>query len=109
MPPRNLGTTTIAVLQAVAAGQRYGFEIIERTGLPSGTVYPALSSLERRGLLAARWEGQASARAEARPRRRYYRVTGAGQAALDAALARLEALGLGTPASLRARLRGAQG
>jgi DNA-binding PadR family transcriptional regulator len=63
--------------------------------LPSGTVYPALTSLERRGLVTARWEGESAARAEARPRRRYYRVTGSGQAALTEAIERLKAMGLG--------------
>jgi DNA-binding MarR family transcriptional regulator len=93
--PRAIGAATLAVLRAIADGHRYGFEIIDRTGLPSGTVYPALTSLERRGLVTARWEGESAARAEARPRRRYYRVTGAGQAALVAAIERLKALGLG--------------
>jgi DNA-binding PadR family transcriptional regulator len=98
----------MAVLRGIAAGQRYGFEIIDRTGLPSGTVYPALSSLERRGLIVGQWEADAKARAAARPRRRYYRITAAGEAALTAGLRRLEALGLGAPAS-SGRLRGAEG
>lgn len=94
MSPRSLGTATLAVLQAVADGVRYGFDIIDRTGLPSGTVYPALSALERRGLVASRWESQRVAHADARPRRRYYRVTADGQAELAEARRRLEALGL---------------
>jgi PadR family transcriptional regulator, regulatory protein PadR len=94
MSPRALGTATIAVLQAIDDGVRYGFDIIDRTGLPSGTVYPALSSLERRGLVTSRWESDTVAHADARPRRRYYRVTGAGRAELAAARRRLEALGL---------------
>jgi PadR family transcriptional regulator, regulatory protein PadR len=95
MSPRSLGTATIAVLQAVADGVRYGFDVIDRTGLPSGTVYPALSSLERRGLVTSRWESERVAHADARPRRRYYRVTVEGSAELVAARRRLEALGLG--------------
>lgn len=97
MSPRSLGTATIAVLQAAADGVRYGFDIIDRTGLASGTVYPALSSLERRGLVTSRWESEAVAHADARPRRRYYRVTAAGRAELAAARQRLEALGLSGP------------
>jgi DNA-binding PadR family transcriptional regulator len=106
--PRAIGAATLAVLQCIADGHRYGFEIIDRTGLPSGTVYPALSSLERRGLVSARWEGDANARAEARPRRRYYRMTGAGQAALRDALARWEQMGLRGVVG-RARLEDAEG
>jgi PadR family transcriptional regulator, regulatory protein PadR len=97
MSPRTLGTATIAVLQALADGVRYGFDVIDRTGLPSGTVYPALSSLERRGLVTSRWESEVVAQEEGRPRRRYYRVTGEGRAELAAAHRRLEALGLRGP------------
>jgi DNA-binding PadR family transcriptional regulator len=109
MTPRSLGTATMAVLHAIADGHRYGFEIVDRTGLASGTVYPALSSLERRGLVTARWEGAGVARAEARPRRRYYRVTSAGQSELAEGLRRLEALGLSDAARSSRRLRGAEG
>jgi DNA-binding PadR family transcriptional regulator len=109
MTPRSLGTATMAVLHAIADGHRYGFEIVDRTGLASGTVYPALSSLERRGLVTARWEGEGVARAEARPRRRYYRVTSAGQSELAEGLRRLEALGLSDAARSSRRLRGAEG
>jgi len=87
----------------------YGFEIADATGLASGTVYPALSSLERRGLVSARWESDAKARAEARPRRRYYRLTAAGRSSLREALARLEATGLAGAVLREVRLRGAEG
>lgn len=36
-----------AILHAVAAGQQFGFDIIDATGLTSGTVYPTLDRLER--------------------------------------------------------------
>ncbi len=94
MSPRPLGYATIAVLQAVSDDFGYGFDVIDRTGLPSGTVYPALASLERRDLVKSRWESDATARADARPRRRYYRVTREGKRALAEALARLGSLGL---------------
>jgi len=106
MSPRAIGAATLAVLQSVAEGHRYGFDIIDRTGLPSGTVYPALSTLERRGLVSARWEEESLARVEARPRRRYYRVTGAGQQALREALARLEQMGLRGRGEARRARRG---
>ncbi len=94
MSPRPLGYATIAVLQAVSDEVGYGFDVIDRTGLPSGTVYPALASLERRGLVKSRWESDAKARAEGRPRRRYYRLSREGTAELARALTRLGTLGL---------------
>jgi PadR family transcriptional regulator, regulatory protein PadR len=48
------------------------------TGLPSGTVYPALRKLERSGFVRSRWESERAARKQQRPARRYYEVTGAG-------------------------------
>ena len=84
--PRSLGYATLAVLRAITDGVGYGLDVMERTGLPSGTVYPTLNRLERRGFVTARWERDAVARAEGRPRRRYYRLTGAGEAALKGAI-----------------------
>jgi DNA-binding PadR family transcriptional regulator len=95
--PRSLGYATIAVLNAIADGVSYGFDIIDRTALPSGTVYPALAALERRGLVASRWERTSIAHGEGRPRRRYYQVTAEGRKAMADALERLNALGLRAP------------
>jgi DNA-binding PadR family transcriptional regulator len=75
---RRLTITTVSVLQAIADGFEYGFDIIDQTGLHSGTVYPALSRLERDALVRSAWEDEASAHSEGRPARRYYRVTAAG-------------------------------
>lgn len=47
-----------------------------------GTLYKALGRLEARGLLASEWEAPEIAVAEGRPRRRLYRLTGAGALAL---------------------------
>lgn len=47
-----------------------------------GTLYKALSRLAERGLLSSRWESADLATTEGRPRRRLYRVTGAGEVAL---------------------------
>jgi DNA-binding PadR family transcriptional regulator len=79
---RHLSITTISVLQAIANGAEYGFDIIDTTGLPSGTVYPALSRLERDGYLRSAWEDVAAAHDEGRPARRYYRLTAPGVKAL---------------------------
>lgn len=83
---------TAAVLLAIRAGHRYGFELMDATGLPNGTVYPLLRRLERRGVLAGAWEDEAVARAEQRPARRYYRLTAAGEAAMVDVVKRFPAL-----------------
>ena len=98
MTPRPLGTTTIAVLRAVSDRVAFGFDIIDHTGLPSGTVYPALASLQRRGLVRSNWEDRELAHSQARPRRRYYRITEEGETILAQALEKLKRMGLPTPA-----------
>ena len=83
---RKLSITAVAVLHAIADGYQYGFDIIDRTELPSGTVYPALGRLERDGLVKSSWEHEPDAHAEGRPARRYYKLTAAGARSLaDAA------------------------
>lgn len=89
---RHLSFAAVTVLHAVARGCPYGFQIIDDTGLPSGTVYPALSRLERDGFLKSGWEDAEQAHAEKRPPRRYYRVTAQGVRALDEAVQRFRAL-----------------
>jgi DNA-binding PadR family transcriptional regulator len=72
------------ILAVVGAAPTYGYAVIEdlkaRSGglfdLPEGTVYPALHRLEADGLLASSW-----APAHGR-RRRVYRLTRRGRAAL---------------------------
>ena len=78
-----LSHTAAMILQAIHAGQVYGFSVMEMTGLPSGTVYPAMRRLERDGFIASKWEQQSIADAEQRPPRKYYRLTRAGQQALE--------------------------
>ena len=84
---RRLPLSALTVLQAVGRGFEYGFDIIDSTGLPSGTVYPALSRLERDGYVRSAWEDEAHAHREGRPARRYYRMTAPGTRALNDALA----------------------
>lgn len=85
--PRRLSITVVCVLRAIADGFQYGFDIIDRTDLPSGTVYPALGRLERDGLVKSAWEDEAGAHAEGRPARRYYKLTAPGVKALSEAAA----------------------
>ena len=82
--PRTVRMTylTAVVLEAVASGHRYGFDIMDATGIPDGTVYPCLRRLEKAGLLAARWEDATEAASKNRPARKYYRMTPEGSAAL---------------------------
>jgi DNA-binding PadR family transcriptional regulator len=90
--PRALSFAAVAVLRAVAAGPGYGFDVIDATGLPSGTVYPALARLERDGYVRSSWEDEEAARQDKRPPRRYYRLTAAGVRVLNTELARYRAL-----------------
>ena len=84
-PDARLSHTAAIILQAINAGVIYGFGIMEMTGLPSGTVYPAMRRLERDALIRSHWERQSIADAEQRPPRKYYRITAAGRAALESA------------------------
>jgi PadR family transcriptional regulator len=81
------GHLDLLLLQVLAAGPAHGYEVIvslrERSDgefdVPEGTVYPALHHLEDRRLLSSEWV-HAGGR-----RRRMYRLTPEGQAALRAA------------------------
>lgn len=79
------------VLQALARGATFGFDVMEVTALPSGTVYPILRRFEEEGWVRSRWEGEEAARREGRPRRRHYTLTATGRAALAVALERYRA------------------
>jgi DNA-binding PadR family transcriptional regulator len=81
-----------AILHAVASGNSFGFDIIDTTGLTSGTVYPTLERLETAGLVRSRWESAADAHREGRPARRYFSLTATGERALRSALDRYKAL-----------------
>ena len=84
--------TTAVILQALACGYQYGFDIIDVTGLPSGTVYPALRRLEEGRLVESRWESEEVAEREQRSPRRYYELRKPGLEALAEALNRYRAI-----------------
>jgi DNA-binding PadR family transcriptional regulator len=88
----NITYPTALVLRALTRGYHYGFDIMDATGLPSGTVYPILRRLDAAGLLVSTWEKQADAQREQRPPRRYYEITAAGEALLAEASARYHVL-----------------
>jgi DNA-binding PadR family transcriptional regulator len=79
-----LSHTAAMILQAIYSGQVYGFSVMQMTGLPSGTVYPAMRRLERDGLILSKWEQQSIADREQRPPRKYYHLTRTGRATLEA-------------------------
>jgi PadR family transcriptional regulator len=93
--------STTVILQAVANGYRYGFDIIDLTGVPGGTVYPALRRLEDAGHLTSTWEEPSVARAEPRPARKYYELTRSGREALADAVKRYRLLDQTPPKKAR--------
>ena len=80
-----LSHTAALILKTLKEGYSYGFDIMDITGLPSGTVYPALRRMENDGLIEGVWESEHKAQKEERPARRYYKVTPAGRVALTEA------------------------
>jgi DNA-binding PadR family transcriptional regulator len=78
------GNVDLLLLAAVADGEAHGYGIVDSLrrrssgafDLAEGTVYPALYRLERQRLLESRWDSVAGRR------RRVYRLTDRGHAAL---------------------------
>jgi PadR family transcriptional regulator PadR len=70
---------TVAVAQllreflADPAEPRYGYELMQLTGFPSGKLYPLLARLHRAGLLVREWE-EIDAHEAGRPARCTYRL-----------------------------------
>lgn len=78
------GVLSLLLLQLLAERESYGYEVVQRlhevglTDVLEGTVYPALSRLEREGRVSARLVAS-----RAGPARKYYRPTPAGYQALS--------------------------
>lgn len=83
------------VLQALLQGRHHGFDIMDATGLPSGTVYPILRRLDAAGCVRSRWERDGVARRQQRPPRRYYELTSTGAATAREARTRYRAVEAG--------------
>jgi PadR family transcriptional regulator len=97
---------TLAVLRVLLddlLGEHYGLEICKAAGLPSGSLYPILASLEREGWVTSDWEELNESEA-GRRRRRYYRLTRDGAVRADEALADTVRRLSPKPASPAARL-----
>jgi|SRR6185437_7663854 len=88
MPDGYLSLSATVVLHAVANGYGYGFDVMDATGLPSGTVYPALRRMEAARLVTSKWENAGTAQREQRPPRKYYDITRSGELALADAIER---------------------
>jgi PadR family transcriptional regulator PadR len=88
----SLTYATTVILQAVDNGYRYGFDIIDITGMPGGTVYPALRRLEEAGHLSSKWEEPRVSQAAPRPARKYYELTRSGRGVLVEAVKRYRLL-----------------
>lgn len=95
--------TSALILQTIGSGYAYGFDIMEITGLPSGTIYPALRRLEKDAFILGNWESKRSRSGQDRPRRRYYRLTAEGKETLSEALRRYPLLSQLAPAEKEAR------
>ena len=95
--------TSALILQTIGSGYVYGFDIMEITGLPSGTIYPALRRLEKDALILGSWENKRSAFSQDRPRRRYYRLTREGKDILSGALRRYPLLSQLAPGEKESR------
>ena len=80
------GVAPVVVLEILARGKMYGYELSEaleqRSGniltLGRGTLYPLLYNLEAKGLVAAEWD-----ETESKRKRRYYSITGEGKEQLS--------------------------
>ena len=93
-----LSHTSAMILAAIGVGHIYGYTVMEVTGLPSGTVYPALRRLERDELIRSQWERQSIADTALRPPRKYYKLTRSGEATLEASRKRYPLLAKLAPA-----------
>jgi PadR family transcriptional regulator PadR len=82
---------------------RYGFELMRRTGLASGSLYPMLARLEGAGWLTSGKE-DIDPHAEGRPPRRHYIISGAAVTAVRIQLAALSEQ-YRPPVPARARFR----
>jgi DNA-binding PadR family transcriptional regulator len=92
MPALRMTLQTQLVLRALLeepTKERYGLELGELVGLPSGTIYPILARLEHAGWVNSAWEDPAAHEVTGRPRRRFYWLTSDGADQARAALARV--------------------
>lgn len=90
MTPIRMTQATALILRALATGHRHGFEIMEVTGLASGTVYPVLRRLEQEEAVESVWEPEGAQGVRKGPRRRLYALTPGGDRHAEQAARKLE-------------------
>ncbi|MEZ6015643.1 MAG: helix-turn-helix transcriptional regulator [Planctomycetota bacterium] len=81
-PPLVAASTVPLLLSLLAAGESYGYALIQRVQLLSGgrlewsegTLYPVLHRLEREGWITSRWGQSPEGR-----KRKYYTLTAEGR------------------------------
>ena len=77
------GVLELCVLALLSKHESYAYEIASRLadsiGMGEGTIYPLMRRMQNDGLVATRLEESSSG-----PSRKYYRLTAAGRAALEA-------------------------
>jgi PadR family transcriptional regulator, regulatory protein PadR len=89
MVPRN-EQAILSVLSRNPTEDRFGVEIMDAVNemaqgdfsINAGSLYPTLAKLKKKGYVAARW-GDEEPEETGGARRRYYKITGAGQTALE--------------------------
>ena len=81
------GTLDMLILKAVSLGKLHGYGVLlrieqisgEKLQVQQGTLYPALARLEHDGMIASEWGTSENNR-----RAKYYQLTRAGRARLEA-------------------------
>ena len=111
MQPENAilpGTLDMLILKAVSLGHLHGYGVLLRIEqisgaklqVQQGTLYPALARLEHDGQIASEWGVSENNR-----RAKYYRLTRAGRARLEAETASWERVVAAISAALSATAR----
>lgn len=78
------GVLGLVLLRLISEGESYGYELVTRvhalgfSDVPDGSIYPALTRLERDGQLGSRLVASPSG-----PARKYYRLSASGRDALE--------------------------
>ena len=75
--PSNQTNRFLAAMLEDPLAWRYGYELLKKTGLQSGTLYPLLMRLSDQGLLEAEWREPEKT---GKPPRHVYRLTPTGLA-----------------------------
>ena len=88
--PLSLTLTEESILNALLFNERYGLEIMNaiveasrgKKKIGFSSLYPNLRKLEKRGFVTSRW-GDETPEENTGARRRYYKITGSGIAAVN--------------------------